>query len=91
MADYSCEEARRRLDAYVDGELPGEEARAVERHVAGCDRCAEVLGFERTLLEGLKKRIRETDVPAGLRDRIESALDPSPEEPVDATESRSEG
>lgn len=91
MADYSCEEARRRLDAYVDGALPGEEERAVERHLAGCDRCAELLGFERTLLEGLKKRIRQTDVPPGLRERIESALDPSPEESPDVTESRSEG
>lgn len=90
MAGYSCEETHRRLDSYVDGELSAEEARAVEAHLASCDRCAEVLAFERTLLNGLKERIRTTDVPPGLRRRIESALDPGREEPADATESRSE-
>jgi anti-sigma factor (TIGR02949 family) len=91
MADYSCEETRRQLDSYVDGELSGEEARGVEKHLASCDRCREVLGFERGLLDGLKKRIQETDVPPGLRERIESALEPGREETADATETHSEG
>ncbi|MDP2480483.1 MAG: anti-sigma factor [Candidatus Palauibacterales bacterium] len=91
MAGYSCGEARRRLDAYVDGELSEEEARGVEGHLADCERCAEVLRFERTLLDGLKERIRETDVPPGLRERIESALERDHEAPADATETRSEG
>lgn len=91
MAGYSCEDVRRRLDAYVDGELSAGEARAVELHLAACDRCAGVLGFEKTLLDGLKERIRESGVPAGLRERIESALNSDREEPADVTETRSEG
>ncbi len=91
MADYSCEEVRRRLDAYVDGELSDEETRSVEEHLAACERCAEVLGFERALLDGLKKRIRETDLPPGLRERIGTALERDRAEKTDPTASRSDG
>ena len=91
MAGYSCEDVRRRVDSYVDGELSPEEARGVEEHLASCDRCAEFLEFERTLLDGLKERIRETDVPPGLRERIESALKAGRAKAADVTESRSEG
>ena len=41
----SGDEWKSRLDAYVDGELPDEELRAVEEHLATCRECgAEALG-----------------------------------------------
>lgn len=91
MARYSCQEIRRRLDAYVDGELADAEARAVEEHLAACERCAEQLAFERALLDGLKRRLRDADVPPGLRGKIRDALDRERPEESEATESRSEG
>jgi hypothetical protein len=49
---------------YADGELPGEEARAVERHLAGCGRC-------RTLVAALAEESRALAAalaePAGAR------------------------
>lgn len=34
-----CFSARKRLSPYVDGELPAREARKLESHLAGCQRC----------------------------------------------------
>ncbi|HKK28633.1 MAG TPA: zf-HC2 domain-containing protein [Gemmatimonadota bacterium] len=91
MARYSCQEIRRRLDAYVDGELAEAETHAVEKHLSACERCAEHLAFERALLDGLKRRIREAGLPPGLRTRIRDALERDRPEESEATESRSEG
>ena len=36
----TCENWAERLDIYLDGELPSEEARAVDEHLRGCPTCA---------------------------------------------------
>ncbi len=40
----SCDDFSTRLQAYVEGELIGEEKRVVEEHLAACDRCRELAG-----------------------------------------------
>jgi len=42
----ACEHWTEKLDAYVDGELPADEARALDEHLRGCASCAA---------EGLRK------------------------------------
>ena len=42
----ACERWTEKLDAYVDGELPADEARALDEHLRGCSSCAA---------EGLRK------------------------------------
>ena len=42
----ACEHWTEKLDAYVDGELPADDARALDEHLRGCARCAA---------EGLRK------------------------------------
>jgi predicted anti-sigma-YlaC factor YlaD len=37
-----CDEIRERLSAYLDGELEARDARDVERHLAGCQECADL-------------------------------------------------
>jgi anti-sigma factor RsiW len=36
----ACEHCTENLDAYVDGELPADEARALDEHLRGCASCA---------------------------------------------------
>jgi anti-sigma factor RsiW len=36
----ACEPRTKKLDAYVDGELPADEARAFDDHLRGCSSCA---------------------------------------------------
>ena len=70
----SCSATRERLSAYVDGELPQEQAAAVGEHLASCATCARdyeaVLNTVKTLREGLV-RYRAPDV---LRARVRAAL-----------------
>ncbi|HET7456106.1 MAG TPA: anti-sigma factor [Gemmatimonadaceae bacterium] len=73
-----CEETRERLSAYVDGELPPDEAAAVAEHLTSCAACAReydaVLQTVRTLREGLVRH-RAPDV---LRARVRAALRDEP-------------
>jgi anti-sigma factor (TIGR02949 family) len=69
-----CDEARQRLDAYIDGELGGAERAAVSEHVAGCADC----GPEAAALERLRARVHEEApayrAPPALRAQIRASL-----------------
>jgi anti-sigma factor RsiW len=54
-----CEQVTERLNMFLDGELTGAAAQAVEEHVAGCARCADAL-------EQLKRLNRALDVLDGM-------------------------
>ena len=70
----NCAQVRELLNAYIDGELPPDEAMAVSEHLTTCTECAriyeELLATVRTLREGLVK-YRAPDL---LRARVRSAL-----------------
>jgi anti-sigma factor RsiW len=68
----NCKRTRKRLSAYLDGELaPGEEAR-VREHLASCRRCAaELDGLER--LNAALGALEEATVPADFARRVRRA------------------
>ena len=70
----NCAQTRELLNAYIDGELPPDEAMAVSEHLTTCAECSriyeELLTTVRTLREGLTK-YRAPDL---LRARVRSAL-----------------
>lgn len=70
----SCTETRERLSAYVDGELPPDQAAEIAEHLTSCVACAReyeaVLKTVQTLREGLV-RYQAPDV---LRARVRAAL-----------------
>lgn len=62
------------LDAYLDGELAPDAARAVEEHVAECTACVEELALAQRVQEGLQAMPEEhcpDDVFAAALERIE--------------------
>lgn len=61
----NCREAESLLAALAAGELAPNEAAAVERHVAGCDRCRRELESWRALEEALVAR--RDEVPAAAQ------------------------
>jgi len=71
---YTCEQVFRLLDDYLDRELSPDEIARVEEHLATCAQCASESRFERGMLEGLKAKIRQIDVPASLVEKVETAL-----------------
>ena len=71
---YTCEEAFRRLDDYLDRELSTEETVLVREHLEICVGCAREFNFEESVLRGVRNKLRQIDVPASLQARILSVL-----------------
>ena len=72
---FTCEEAFRRLDDYLDRELAASEMARVQEHLETCAACAGEFSFEASVLEGVKLKVRKIDVPADMLARITAALD----------------
>ena len=72
---YTCEEAFRRLDDYLDRELSSEETVLVREHLEICAGCAREFNFEASVLKGVREKLRQIDVPESLQLRILSVLD----------------
>ncbi len=64
MTMLSCKKYRKRLNAYLDGELPARKKVAVERHLAACQSCRTVLQS----LRDLGPALLAADVPAAPTD-----------------------
>lgn len=65
-----CEEALRRLVAFLDGELDPSGAAEVERHLETCRSCYSRAEFERRLRNRLRIDLRPATVPAELEERV---------------------
>ena len=72
---YTREEAFRRLDDYLDRELSTEETVLVREHLEICAGCAREFNFEASVLEGVREKLRQIELPASLQARILSVLD----------------
>lgn len=70
----SCEEARLLLDAYVDGELSGEQERALMEHVSACDACGRELEAAMLLKDVLRDMDEEVAVPLEAQAAWRSAV-----------------
>jgi anti-sigma factor (TIGR02949 family) len=71
---YDCHEAFRRLDDFVDRELPPEQMERVQAHLEICAICAAEVRFESTVLDELRGKLRRISVPTGLMDRISARI-----------------
>ena len=71
---YSCHDVLRRLDDYLDRVLSERELTQVEAHLADCLACAGAARFERSLLDGIRLRLRRIAVPVELRNAIHTRL-----------------
>ena len=72
---YTCEEAFRRLDDYLDRELSSEETVLVREHLEICAGCAREFNFEASVLKSVREKLRQIDVPESLQMRILSVLE----------------
>jgi anti-sigma factor (TIGR02949 family) len=75
LSRYTCEEAFRRLDDYLDRELSSDETELVREHLEVCAGCAREFNFESSILKGVREKLRQIDVPASLQLRILSVLE----------------
>ncbi len=52
--ETNCDQVDERVEAWLDGELPAEEAARLERHADGCPRCADAMAWARTVRDELR-------------------------------------
>jgi anti-sigma factor RsiW len=69
-----CRLARARLFEYVDGELPEEQRALLERHVAECADCRQLVEVERSFAEQYVARLRPDPVPDEVHARVGGLL-----------------
>jgi len=62
------------LDAYLDGELALQDARALELHLKGCRDCARLRDARVALGAAIRAEIPELQAPEELRARVRSAV-----------------
>jgi mycothiol system anti-sigma-R factor len=68
-----CREAVAELFTYLDGALTDERRARIAGHLDGCSGCFDAFEFHAELKSVISKRC-QTEVPAGLRQRIRAAL-----------------
>lgn len=71
---YTCEEAFRRLDDYIDRELSADEMHKIQEHLETCAVCAREFTFESSLVQHVKSKLQRIDAPEELRRRISLLL-----------------
>jgi anti-sigma factor RsiW len=72
---FGCEETRRYVDAWIDGELDPGAAMMVDTHVGRCAGCAEEAEMVRSLKRALASSREGYAAPGALRSRVLAALD----------------
>ncbi len=70
----TCEEAVRRLTAYLDRGLADEELEALEVHIDACLDCCDRFEFGRKLDKVFKERSGGEPLPEAIEERIRRAL-----------------
>ena len=74
LSRYTCEEAFRRLDDYLDRELSEQEMILVREHLEVCAGCAREFNFESSVLRGVRDKLRQIDLPPSLEARVVGLL-----------------
>jgi len=70
----TCESVKSAAGAYLDEELDAGIAAQVREHLAGCGDCAEAHAQQLALRANIEKNAPYCHAPAGLRDRIHTAV-----------------
>jgi anti-sigma factor (TIGR02949 family) len=70
-----CAETRRDLFAFLDGEVSVERTLEVLQHVNACPGCARRFEAEKRFEEGFDRVLSAEPPPAGMRARLDAALD----------------
>jgi len=68
-AHQNCQALLGSLSEYIDGELPPELCKEIEKHLEGCDNCRVVLNTTRRTID-LVQLPAEENVPDDVRERL---------------------
>jgi anti-sigma factor (TIGR02949 family) len=71
---YSCDEAIKRLNDYLDSELNQAEREDIIKHLKICEPCLERFDFEKNLISALRERVRKSVAPLKLKERLSALM-----------------
>jgi anti-sigma factor RsiW len=71
--DVVCQEWVELVTAYLEGALPRRVAKAIDRHLAGCEHCTEYLAQMRATIR-LVGSLSAEDVPDDVVNALEAAF-----------------
>jgi anti-sigma factor (TIGR02949 family) len=71
---YTCEEAFRRLDDYLDRELAPADMARIHEHLETCAACGREFAFEASVLDGVKRKLRQIEMPEDVFARLTTAI-----------------
>ena len=71
---YSCEEAVKRLNEYLDHQLSDAERVVVLKHLEICRPCLRRFSFEQTLVISLRQKVQHLCAPSTLREKLHGLL-----------------
>lgn len=71
---YSCEEALRRLNDFLDHELTPDERTIVMQHLEICKPCTKRFTFEQTLIVSLRQKLGDVRASETLRTKLHILL-----------------
>jgi mycothiol system anti-sigma-R factor len=69
-----CNETLQELEAFLDGELPGDALVEIRAHLGHCPECHEAFDFHAELKAVISAKCHTDDLPPGLLARIERCL-----------------
>jgi len=67
---YSCDEAVKRLNDYLDHELTADERADVVKHLHLCKPCFERFHFEENLMVSIRTKFQAMNAPTSLRSKL---------------------
>ncbi|HKE19913.1 MAG TPA: zf-HC2 domain-containing protein [Kofleriaceae bacterium] len=75
LGPFTCEDTARRLDDYLDRELDQADMQLVREHLERCAACAQEFRFEGSVIDNVKRKLRQIDLPEDLTTRIIAELE----------------
>jgi len=77
---YSCEEALKRLNEYLDHELNESERTVVIKHLEICKPCLSRFTFEQNLIVSIRQKLCGMAAPQPLKERLKGLLRQPPKD-----------
>jgi len=77
---YSCEEAIKRLNEYLDHQLTVDERVVVIKHLEICKPCLSRFTFEQDLIVSIRTKLCGMGMPQPLKDKLKGLLRQSSKE-----------
>jgi len=69
-----CQEVKKFLQVYIDGELDEEDRRVMDGHLAGCPDCRASVEYDRRFRDAVRARVPKVSAPEDFKQQLSEAM-----------------